>query len=580
MSAALQALGIADRCLPPDDFVFCIISGKRSERVPRNLKAFKDTGVSPVFFVAEDEGDAYRGYLGFGGRHDSVVESGRLSPSRNAALAYAEKHGKICVELSDDIQLLALHVIQDAAKYWTVGPPTDDEVEERVSFDVSNQRAKDALKFNLTPVECAQIIMFQMQRQGAKLGGTCIHGNGGFAFASSFILRECFILGDFMVIDTRENDIPRFDNKMSLKEDYDYTASHLQKYGKVCRVNQILIQAEHRENTGGAVFYRSRSLELAHIQYLKAKWPGVFYENFGRQGPSYTVMGSLPFLLEKRDEGFFVTELGAKAQREDKKDSITALSIGMRIIRVDGEDLRRSDPAVLKAALGRAEQLLYGYRLPTGIKRAPKRPLDLVFGFTPECPPFEVTFHWDKRDVSLGGQKEVEKTEFPSILRLQKKVAQHKTQRQPSLHEYVLKKEKESALAAAKQEQTTNDENVRGNYTVPRAPSPTKTPDSAARLRHLLNAASKPARHDTPITSLLPKRQAPESSADKRSPKKPRVSAKKSPVATKVDDSLLEQGLDMFMNGRTMGEITDILPISEEQLQNYMLNSKPVKEDV
>lgn len=561
---ALQALGIAEHCLPADAFVFCVISGKRSERVPQNMTKFKKTGAFPTFFVADNEGPAYRGYIGMHPDAEKmVVESGRLCPSRNAALAHAEKNGKICVQMSDDIQHLTLHVLEDAAKRWTMEPPTADEVEERVAVDVANQRAKDSQKFALTPIECAQIIQFQMQRHNAKLGGTCIHGNGGFAFSTAFVAVDSFILGDFMVIDTRTKDTPRFDLRMSLKEDYDVTAAHLHKYGVACRVHQILIAAEHRRNTGGAVFYRSRSLELAHIQFLKAKWPGVFSENFSRQGPTRVVSErTLPFMLERRDAGFVIVELGM-ALRE--RDSMVALCNGMRLIKIEGEDLRKTG-AALKTALDSAEEMLYGARDENGTRRSPKRPVELVFGFTPECPPIEVVMHWDKRDVSLGGQKEVEKTEFPSTEALQRKVAQHSSSRQPSMHEFLLKKQE------AKKVQESASRCV-----TPR-PATVETPDSAKRLKELLNPTPKPEMKSTPIGQLLktttPARKKRDSPAGKEPDKNPRVDIPdKKPrvdIPAKPHDELLEQGVELFMSGQTMGEITKLLSISETDLRQYM----------
>ena len=78
-----------------------------------------------------------------------------------------------------------------------------------------------------------------------------------------------FIVGDFIVV---QPDSPvRFDTRMTLKEDYDFTAQHLQTHGKVCRVNRLLIHAEHRTNEGGAVTVRNVKTELANIKHLRTK---------------------------------------------------------------------------------------------------------------------------------------------------------------------------------------------------------------------------------------------------------------------------------------------------------------------
>ena len=69
---------------------------------------------------------------------------------------------------------------------------------------------------------------------------------------------------------------PRFDEKMSLKEDYDLTAAHLLKYGKVLRSNRVIVKATHYTNAGGAVADRNDTREQYNIAVLRYKWPGVF----------------------------------------------------------------------------------------------------------------------------------------------------------------------------------------------------------------------------------------------------------------------------------------------------------------
>lgn len=516
----MDALGIAQHCLPPEAFVFCIVSAKRSERVAANVATFKGTGVSPMFFVADKEGPSYRGYIGTADREKYVVESGALCPSRNAALDHAKKEGKICVQMSDDIQTLTLHVIPDAAKYWTMEEPKEDETDVRVSYEIANLRAKEATKYVLTPVECAQMVEFQMRRHHAKLGGTCIHGNGGHAFANAFIALESFILGDFMVIDCRV-DVPAFDNRMNLKEDYDYTASHLLKFGKVCRVHQILIVAEHRANEGGAVYYRNRALELSHIQFLKAKWPGVFADNLTRAGPSFNVVTrTLPFRLERRQDGLFVVDVSIRPA-DANKDSISSLHVGMRVIRMNGENLRKPTPEMLD----NVEKVLYGYK-ENGMPRGPRRPVDLVFGHTKECPPIEIVLRWHARDVSLGGNREAEKCEFPEESALQRKIAQHTNMRQPSMFEYLEKQQKELKEGHGS-----------------RKPSEV---DSAERLKQLLHK--------------------PKTTSQRKRVSKIKTEAKRA----KIDKELMEKGVDMFMDGQSMGEITESLDIPEADFQQYL----------
>merc|ERR1711879_578085 len=85
-----------------------------------------------------------------------------------------------------------------------------------------------------------------------------------------------FILGDFFV--SEPSDI-RFDTRLDLKEDYDYTAAHLDKYGGVLRCNRLLVAAKHQTNSGGACSYRSTEREQRNITILKEKWGSAIIDN-------------------------------------------------------------------------------------------------------------------------------------------------------------------------------------------------------------------------------------------------------------------------------------------------------------
>ena len=93
-----------------------------------------------------------------------------------------------------------------------------------------------------------------------------------------------------MVIDPAST--PRFDEMMTLKEDYDLTAQHLAKYGAVSRSNRVLIRAAHYTNDGGAVADRTDEKEQYNIAVLRHKWPGVFPENKNRKDSKNEAIGA------------------------------------------------------------------------------------------------------------------------------------------------------------------------------------------------------------------------------------------------------------------------------------------------
>merc|ERR1740121_802654 len=68
---------------------------------------------------------------------------------------------------------------------------------------------------------------------------------------------------------------------MTLKEDYDYTASHISTHGSILRCNRLILRVKHSTNAGGAVSARDAAgqKEQQNIAILQRKWPGVFHLN-------------------------------------------------------------------------------------------------------------------------------------------------------------------------------------------------------------------------------------------------------------------------------------------------------------
>merc|ERR1712187_924660 len=91
--------------------------------------------------------------------------------------------------------------------------------------------------------------------QQPRLGGVYMLANCSRTFCDDPVSRSGFVLGDFMVIDKTK---VRFDEKMKLKEDYDFTCAHLKEHGSVMRLNRMTVHAKHYTNTGGAVVNRDK----------------------------------------------------------------------------------------------------------------------------------------------------------------------------------------------------------------------------------------------------------------------------------------------------------------------------------
>ncbi|PYS91473.1 MAG: hypothetical protein DMF62_02360 [Acidobacteria bacterium] len=77
------------------------------------------------------------------------------------------------------------------------------------------------------------------------------------------------VLGTFCGIVPNEL---RYDEKFSLKEDYDYAIQHLYRYRGILRLNAYQYFALHNEQAGGCAVYRTVEKELQQFDLLQKKW--------------------------------------------------------------------------------------------------------------------------------------------------------------------------------------------------------------------------------------------------------------------------------------------------------------------
>jgi len=254
--------------VPDTDFHFAIVSARRAshDQGIQDLMLvesfFKNAGVTATWYVDAESLQAYKD-LGL-----NAKVGGKLTPSRNMALNDAEKLGKRCVQVSDDISR------------WTYLNIEKQDLRGEKTFDKANRALAGANRYVVSPVAAAQFILAKMRSSPRKpqLGGVYCTGNAAMVMGADEYSTEHFILGDFFVVDSSPC---RFDESMTLKEDYDFTASHIEKHGSVLRCNRMLLSVKHATNKGGAVATRdeSGSKEQYNIKILQTKWPGVFTLN-------------------------------------------------------------------------------------------------------------------------------------------------------------------------------------------------------------------------------------------------------------------------------------------------------------
>jgi hypothetical protein len=252
---------------PESDFKFCIISKGRPRNVPSMEKHFKkkDKNCRPCWIVGKGETLAYMKQGA-----TEVHEGGGLCASRNLAMEVARKEKKICVELSDDVSSFTFLEAKDPEE-WVGGG-----YKKCANATDKNMRGGEAVRCSISPVTAARFIECQMRKSEAYLGGVYPNTNEGYMFGCEPVTKIHFIVGDFLIIDVVNSPNTRFDEEMTLKEDYDFTAQHLHQHGRICRVNRIAMKAEHYTNAGGAVAVRNAEREQQNIAILRRKWPGVF----------------------------------------------------------------------------------------------------------------------------------------------------------------------------------------------------------------------------------------------------------------------------------------------------------------
>lgn len=78
------------------------------------------------------------------------------------------------------------------------------------------------------------------------------------------------VLGPFQV-HLRGSDI-RYDERLALKEDYDISLQHLNRYRVLLRVMKAFYECKQSEQTGGCAVYRNLEREKEQLLALRKKW--------------------------------------------------------------------------------------------------------------------------------------------------------------------------------------------------------------------------------------------------------------------------------------------------------------------
>jgi len=143
----------------------------------------------------------------------------------------------------------------------------DDDIEALKIWSIENDlpKAKD--------IEDIQEFIEQgfdlCEQFGCKLWGLNIIGDkGSYREYTPFSLTNT-ISGSFMGF--INNDLI-FDERIPLKEDYDYCIQNINRYRKLLRLNYAYMSKRDHGNKGGCADYRTISREIQQLELLQKKW--------------------------------------------------------------------------------------------------------------------------------------------------------------------------------------------------------------------------------------------------------------------------------------------------------------------
>lgn len=105
---------------------------------------------------------------------------------------------------------------------------------------------------------------------GAKLWGVNVNEDPQCYRESGPFSTLAFIGGPFGCF-LRGNTC-RYDERLSLKEDYDMTLQQLNRYRVVLRINKYYYIVKQSEQTGGCAAYRNLTEEKLQLELLRRKW--------------------------------------------------------------------------------------------------------------------------------------------------------------------------------------------------------------------------------------------------------------------------------------------------------------------
>ena len=224
-----------------EPYITCIVSKGRAFRV----KPMEEMVKNAHWFVPQDELEDYLEEYTMGSVHP--CDNG-LSNSRNDALEYCFKKGKICLMLDDDMKGAVRLINKDKTEKISCG-------------------------------EAINELYTQLINSPMNLGGfTMLTNMYWFNPTNNRISLKTPLSAQVMMIRPSK---PRFDTGLEVSEDTDFTLQHIVEYGGALRINYMRIDCNHtmldnkkltfNKTMEGGIEYDLDKQKGSSV-YMKKKW--------------------------------------------------------------------------------------------------------------------------------------------------------------------------------------------------------------------------------------------------------------------------------------------------------------------
>tara|TARA_R110000744_G_scaffold208210_1_gene326889 strand:+ start:1081 stop:1824 length:744 start_codon:yes stop_codon:yes gene_type:complete len=143
----------------------------------------------------------------------------------------------------------------------------DDDIEDIKRWNLVNGKPKQERIYNT--IEWIEQCFNMAEESGCRLWGVNILGDKGSYREYSPISFTNTVSASFMGFINNELS---FDERLPLKDDYDFCLQNLNEYRKILRINYASLVKKDHGNLGGCADYRTMSFEKEQLALLQKKW--------------------------------------------------------------------------------------------------------------------------------------------------------------------------------------------------------------------------------------------------------------------------------------------------------------------